>query len=112
MPMPQTRPFAPLSSYGFGGLATSEKSCERGINPASVRLHTTVTFILNPLSLLSLFMNRGDKRNPKNWTKEESDRVVAVFQWLLDQDRKQNPHLYTKKANLQEWLIKTSKELK
>ena len=41
-------------------------------------------------------MNQEDKRNPKNWTKEEADRVVAVFQWLLDQDRKQNPDLYKK----------------
>lgn len=53
------------------------------------------------MSLLSLFMNQEDKRNPKNWTKEETDRVVAVFQWLLDQDRKQNPHLYTKKDTLE-----------
>jgi hypothetical protein len=29
-------------------------------------------------------MNQEDKRNPKNWTKEETDRVVAVFQWLLE----------------------------
>ncbi len=43
------------------------------------------------MSLLSLFMNQEDKRNPKNWTKEETNRVVAVFQWLLEQDRKQNP---------------------
>lgn len=46
------------------------------------------------MSLLSLFMNQEDKRNPKNWTQEETDRVVAVFQWLLDQDRKQNPDRY------------------
>lgn len=39
-------------------------------------------------------MNQEDKRNPKNWTKEETDRVVAVFQWLLEQDRKQNPGRY------------------
>lgn len=39
-------------------------------------------------------MNREDKKNPKNWTKEETDRVVAVFRWLLEQDRKQNPDLY------------------
>lgn len=49
-----------------------------------------------PLSLLSLFMNKEDKKNPKNWTKEETDRVVAVFKWLLDEDKKQNPHLYKK----------------
>lgn len=48
------------------------------------------------MSLLSLFMNQEDKRNPKNWTKEETDRVVAVFQWLLEQDKKQNPDRYKK----------------
>jgi len=57
-------------------------------------------------------MNQKDKRNPKNWTKEESDRVVAVFQWLLDQDRKQNPHLYINKATLDKGRLKTLKELK
>jgi len=39
-------------------------------------------------------MNKEDKRNPKNWTKEETDRVVGVFQWLLEQDKKQNPDRY------------------
>ncbi len=39
-------------------------------------------------------MNQEDKKNPKNWTKEETDRVVAVFQWLLEQDKKQNPDIY------------------
>ena len=68
--------------------------------------------MVDPVSLLSLFMNKEDKRNPKNWTKEERDRVVAVFQWLLDQDRKQNPHLYIKKATLEKGQLKTSKELK
>lgn len=53
-----------------------------------------VTFYLNLVSLLSLFMNQEDKKNPKNWTEEETDRVVAVFQWLLEQDRKQNPDRY------------------
>jgi hypothetical protein len=57
-------------------------------------------------------MKQEDKRNPKNWTKEESDRVVAVFQWLLDQDRKQNPHLYTKKATLEKGRLGRQKELK
>ncbi len=46
-------------------------------------------------------MNQEDKKNPKNWTKEETDRAVAVFKWLLDEDKKQNPHLYTKKATLE-----------
>jgi len=41
-----------------------------------------------------------DKKNLKNWTQEERDRVVAVFAWLLEQDKKQNPDLYkTKKGN-------------
>lgn len=44
--------------------------------------------------VLSHFMNDQTKRNPNNWTKEETDRVVAVFQWLLEQDKKQNPDLY------------------
>ncbi len=57
-------------------------------------------------------MNQEDKRNPKNWTKEENDRVVAVFQWLLDQDRKQNPHLYTKKATLDKGRLTSLEELK
>ena len=57
-------------------------------------------------------MNQEDKRNPKNWTKEESDRVVAVFRWLLDQDRKQNPHLYTKKTTLEKGRLRRQKELK
>jgi hypothetical protein len=39
-------------------------------------------------------MNTEDKRNPKNWNKEEVDNVVRVFQWLLEQDKKQNPELY------------------
>lgn len=39
-------------------------------------------------------MNQEDKRNPDNWSKEELDTVVRVFQWLLEQDRKQNPDLY------------------
>lgn len=57
-------------------------------------------------------MNQEDKRNPKNWTKEETDRVVAVFQWLLDQDRKQNPHLYTKKTTSREGSIKEPERAK
>ena len=41
-------------------------------------------------------MNNLDKRDPKNWTQEELDRVVGVFELLLKMDKKQNPHLYTK----------------
>jgi len=55
-------------------------------------------------------MNQEDKKNPNNWTREESDRVVAVFQWLLDQDRKQNPHLYTKKTTLEKGQLEGQKE--
>ncbi len=57
-------------------------------------------------------MNQEDKKNPNNWTQEERDRVVGVFQWLLDQDRKQNPHLYTKKATLEKGRLGSQKELK
>ncbi len=57
-------------------------------------------------------MNQEDKGNPKNWTKEESDRVVAVFQWLLDEDRKQNPHLYTKESTLEKGRLGSQKESK
>jgi len=35
-------------------------------------------------------MNQEDKRNPKNWTKEEWERVVGVFELLLKMDKKQN----------------------
>ena len=41
-------------------------------------------------------MNIEEKRNPKNWTPEENERVVKVFEWLLKEDKKQNPHLYKK----------------
>ncbi len=64
------------------------------------------------MSLLSLFMNQENKKNLRNWTKEESDRVVAVFQWLLDQDRKQNPHLYAEKATLEKGRPEGQKEPK
>lgn len=39
-----------------------------------------------------------DKKDPKNWTKEEMDRVVGVFQWLIEQDKKQNPERYKRPA--------------
>ena len=37
-----------------------------------------------------------NERNPTEWTDEERNRVVAVFDWLLKEDKKQNPHLYSK----------------
>jgi|GEM_PF-2938601 len=39
-------------------------------------------------------MNYKNKKDPKNWTEEETARVVSVFEWLLKEDRKQNPKLY------------------
>lgn len=39
-------------------------------------------------------MNQEDKINPNNWTKEEGDRMVEVFDLLLKMDKKQNPDLY------------------
>ncbi|MEN9551950.1 MAG: hypothetical protein RI935_327 [Candidatus Parcubacteria bacterium] len=46
-------------------------------------------------------MDKEDKRNPDNWTKEELDRVVKVFEWLIKEDRKQNPHHYQKSTTLE-----------
>lgn len=54
----------------------------------------TVTFIVESVSLLSPFMNQEDKRNPRNWIKEERDRVVGLFDLLIKMDKKQNPDLY------------------
>jgi len=41
-------------------------------------------------------MEKKNKKNPKNWTEEERDRVVGFFSLLLKMDRKQNPDLYKK----------------
>lgn len=41
-------------------------------------------------------MENLDKRNPDNWTTEERDRVVGVFQILLEMDRRQHPERYRK----------------
>lgn len=49
------------------------------------------------MSLLSLFMNTQAKRKPEEWTPEERDAVVKVFEWLIEEDKKQNPHLYKKR---------------
>jgi hypothetical protein len=45
-------------------------------------------------------MNKEDKRNPNNWTKEERDRVVGEFELLLQMDKKQKHDRY-KKATAQ-----------
>lgn len=34
------------------------------------------------------------KKESDNWTEEERKRVVAVFEWLLKEDKKQNPENY------------------
>lgn len=36
------------------------------------------------------------KINPTEWTDEERNKVVSIFGWLLKEDKKQNPHLYSK----------------
>ena len=49
------------------------------------------------MSLLSLFMNTQAKRKPEEWTPEERGTVVKVFEWLIEEDKKQNPDLYKKR---------------
>lgn len=39
-------------------------------------------------------MNQEDKKDPTNWTEEERDRIVGLFDLLLKMDKKQNPDLY------------------
>lgn len=34
------------------------------------------------------------------WTKEETDRVVAVFELLISMDKKQNPENYRKPTEI------------
>ena len=51
------------------------------------------------MSLLSLFMNTEDKKNPNNWTQEERDRVVGFFDLLIKMDKEQNPALYKKRKD-------------
>lgn len=38
----------------------------------------------------------------KSLNKEEKDRLVGAFAWLIKEDRKQNPHLYEKKDKHEE----------
>ncbi len=54
---------------------------------------------MQKVSLLSLFMNNKDKIKPNNWTKEETDRIVNAFKWLIQEDKKQNPDLYKNKRS-------------
>ena len=46
------------------------------------------------MSHLSLFMKSQDKQNSNNWTDEERERMINVFSWLIEEDKKQNPELY------------------
>ena len=39
-------------------------------------------------------MNTEDTKNINNWTPEESERIVKVFEWLLKEDERQNSRLY------------------
>jgi len=38
----------------------------------------------------------------KSLSKEEKDRLVSAFAWLIKEDRKQNPHRYEKKDKHEE----------
>jgi hypothetical protein len=40
-----------------------------------------------------------EPKNPIEWTEEEKQNVVNVFSWLLEQDKKQSPHLYKNKKS-------------
>ncbi len=40
------------------------------------------------------------KTHNHNWTDEERDRIVTVFEWLLKEDRKQSPENYQKSGSL------------
>lgn len=39
-------------------------------------------------------MKNTDKKSLRDCTKEEIDRLVGAFAWLIKEDKKQNPHLY------------------
>jgi magnesium chelatase family protein len=45
-------------------------------------------------------MNILDNTTSNSWTEEEKDRVVKVFKWLIQEDKKQNPNLH-KNTNTQ-----------
>ena len=44
-------------------------------------------------------MHQENRKNSKNWTKEERDRIVGFFDLLVQMDKKQNPDLYKTKRN-------------
>ena len=39
-------------------------------------------------------MKQEDKSNSNNWTDEERDRFVGLFDLLIKMDKEQNPNLY------------------
>jgi hypothetical protein len=41
-----------------------------------------------------------DRRKLPKWTKEETDRVVAVFELLISMDKKQHPENYQKPKDI------------
>jgi large subunit ribosomal protein L25 len=74
----------------------SQISASEIVLPKGVTLVTKETEIIASVAVM-----KEDKRNPDNWTKEELDRVVKVFEWLIKEDRKQNPHRYEKSTTLE-----------
>lgn len=42
----------------------------------------------------------NEKRKPSEWTKEETDRIVAVFELLISMDKKQHPENYQKPTEI------------
>ena len=40
-------------------------------------------------------MKIKNKRHTNKYNKEEMGRIVGVFEWLIKEDKKQNPGLYT-----------------
>ena len=50
-------------------------------------------------------MNTKNKKNPDNWTQEERDRVVGLFDLLLKMDKKQNPDKYKNKKTKEQHII-------
>ncbi|NCN11690.1 hypothetical protein GW937_00015 [Candidatus Kaiserbacteria bacterium] len=45
-------------------------------------------------------MASTDETRMSNWTSEERGRLVSAFEWLLKEDKKQNPEKYLKSQAL------------
>lgn len=50
-------------------------------------------------------MNKKDKKNSNNWTQEERDRLVSLFDLLLKIDKRQNPNMYKTKKNNEDMVV-------